>query len=87
MNNYDNTNSGVLFINDKKGNDKAPDYKGKINVGGKDYDLAGWKKQGKNGTFLSLKVSEPYQKDQNDKQPKGTFSPIKNDEFTEDLPF
>jgi len=48
MSNYDNTNSGVLFTNDKKGNEKAPEYKGKINIGGKDYDLAGWKKQGKN---------------------------------------
>ncbi len=32
MSNYDNTNSGVLFKNDKKGNEKAPDYKGKVNV-------------------------------------------------------
>jgi hypothetical protein len=44
----DYTNTGALFTNDKKGNDKAPDYKGKINLNGTDYDLAGWKKQGKN---------------------------------------
>jgi uncharacterized protein (DUF736 family) len=75
MSNYDNTNSGVLFTNDKKGNEKAPEYKGKINIGGKDYDLAGWKKQGKNGTFLSLKVSEPYKKEANQKQ------------VSQDLPF
>jgi len=42
MSNYDNTNSGVLFPNDQKGNEKAPNYKGKLNVAGKDYDLAGW---------------------------------------------
>ncbi len=30
MSNYDNTNSGVLFKNDKKGNEKAPDYKGNL---------------------------------------------------------
>jgi len=64
MSNYDNTNSGVLFQNDKKGNEKAPDYKGKLNVNGKDYDLAGWLREGKNGKFLSVKISEPYKKDE-----------------------
>jgi uncharacterized protein (DUF736 family) len=64
----DYTNTGALFTNDKKGNDKAPDYKGKINLNGTDYDLAGWKKQGKNGTFLSLKISEPYNKDKGNQQ-------------------
>lgn len=61
MSNYDNTNSGVLFTNDKKGNEKAPDYKGKLNVDGKEYELAGWIRQGKNGNFLSVKVQEPRQ--------------------------
>lgn len=58
--NYDNTNKGVLFKNDKKGNEKAPDYTGKLNVGGKEWSLAGWKKESKAGTtFLSLSISEP----------------------------
>jgi uncharacterized protein (DUF736 family) len=63
MSNYDNTNSGVLFTNDQKGNEKAPNYKGKLNVEGKEYDLAAWVREGKNGKFLSVKVSEPYKKD------------------------
>lgn len=52
---------GNLFKNDKKGNDKAPDYKGTIMVGGNIYELAGWAKQGNKGTFLSLsaKVKAP----------------------------
>ena len=62
MSNYDNSNSGVLFQNDKKGNEKAPDYKGKLNVNGKDYEIAGWKREGKTGTFLSLKIQEPKAK-------------------------
>ena len=62
MSQYDNTNSGVFFKNDKKGSEKAPDYKGKINVNGKEFELAGWIKEGKNGKFISLKVSEPYNK-------------------------
>lgn len=63
MLNYDNTNSGVLFKNDKKGNEKAPDYKGKVNVGGKDMEIAGWIREGKNGKFISIKISEPRAKD------------------------
>lgn len=58
---YDNTNSGVLFKNQSE-NEKAPAYKGKINVGGKDYELAAWIREGKSGKFMSLKVQEPRQK-------------------------
>ena len=32
MSNYDNTNTGTIFQNDKQGNENRPDYKGKINV-------------------------------------------------------
>ena len=53
---YDNTNRGVLFKNDKEGNDKRPDYTGKINFGGTDYRLSAWIKEGKTGKFLSLAV-------------------------------
>jgi uncharacterized protein (DUF736 family) len=68
MSNYDNTNSGVLFTNDQKGNEKAPNYKGKLNVNGKDYEIAGWIRQGKNGNFLSLKVSDPKPKQSTPKE-------------------
>lgn len=79
MSNYDNTNSGVLFKNDKKGNEKAPDYKGKINVNGKDYDLAGWLREGKTGNFLSVKISEPYKKEET--------AIVKESKTSGDLPF
>jgi uncharacterized protein (DUF736 family) len=56
---FDNTNRGVLFVKKNKKNEKQPDYDGNINVDGKDYALAGWKKTSQKGaTFLSLKVSE-----------------------------
>ena len=58
---YDNTNSGVLFKNESE-NEKAPAYKGKINVDGKEYELAAWIREGKMGKFMSLKVQEPRQK-------------------------
>jgi len=60
---YSNENRGVLFTNENKTNEKAPDYTGKINVDGVDKDLAGWiKTSAKGKKFLSLKVNVPYVK-------------------------
>jgi hypothetical protein len=50
-------NSGVLFRNDKRENEKAPNYKGNITVDGKDYWLSAWVKEGKSGKFMGLAVS------------------------------
>jgi uncharacterized protein (DUF736 family) len=71
---YDNTNRGVLFRNDKKEDgDKRPDYKGTINFNGVDTKLAGWIKVGKNGNkFLSLKVET---EDRRAKQPARAAAP------------
>jgi len=85
MSNYDNTNKGALFTNDQKGNEKAPNYKGKLNVDGKEYEIAGWVRQGKNGSFLSLTVAEPYQKSTLTDAPKQTTYSKPKD--TCDLPF
>jgi hypothetical protein len=58
MSDYDNTNSGTFFINDRKEKETHPDYNGKINVEGKEYYLKGWKKTAKSGlTFMSLAVN------------------------------
>ena len=55
--NYDNTNRGVLFANDKKGNEKRPDFTGDLNVGGVEYKISAWKKSSKAGNnFLSISV-------------------------------
>lgn len=69
MADYDDTNQGVLFQNDKDGNEKRPDYKGKLNVNGKNLEIAGWKRLSKKGQpFLSLKVSDPAQEEWNNAQ-------------------
>lgn len=62
---FDNTNRGALFLNDKEGNDARPDYTGIADVvvpeGAKAGDvvklrIAGWIKQPKSGgdDYLSL---------------------------------
>lgn len=55
-------NTGSIFKNDKKSNDKQPDYNGKINVDGKEKQIALWIKEGKNGKYFSVAISEPYVK-------------------------
>jgi hypothetical protein len=75
----DYTNSGVLFKNESP-NEKAPAYKGKINVDGKEYELAAWLKEGKNGKYMSLKVQEPREK-----KPRPTTPEFS--EIPDDLPF
>ena len=52
-------NYGALFKNDNKSKDSQPDYTGRVNVEGAEYQLAGWIKESKAGnTYLSLKVSD-----------------------------
>ncbi len=51
--------SGILFTNDKQGNEKRPDWTGRLKVDGRVYRLSAWQKQGKKGPFLSLAVSVP----------------------------
>ena len=56
MADFDNTDRGVLFKNDRKESDKHPDYKGNINVGGKEFWLSAWIKEGAKGKFMSLSI-------------------------------
>jgi hypothetical protein len=53
---YDNTDRGVLFKNDRKETDNHPDYTGQINVGGCEFWLSAWIKDGRKGKFMSLSV-------------------------------
>lgn len=56
MPDYDNTNRGAIFKNDRKEKETHPDRTGTLNVEGKEYWINGWLKEGKSGPFLSLSV-------------------------------
>jgi hypothetical protein len=57
MSEFDNTNKGALFKNDRKENEDDRDYSGTINVAGREFWLSGWVKTSKAGNkFLSLSV-------------------------------
>lgn len=48
---------GVLFSNDKKGNEKAPDFKGEVMANGKLIKLSAWKRTSAYGELISLAVN------------------------------
>jgi hypothetical protein len=60
-NDFDNTNNGALFVNDRRQNDKSPDFKGQCEPACPScgavhkFWLSAWKKKARNGNgFLSL---------------------------------
>ena len=54
-------NTGAIFKNDNKKADNHPDYKGKVNVNGKEMEVALWLKTSAKGVkFMSASFSEPY---------------------------
>ena len=71
---YDNTNRGALFVNDKDGNEKRPDYTGKLSIRVEDFQpdddgnvliyLSAWTKEIQNGerageTLISIVANPP----------------------------
>jgi hypothetical protein len=53
---FDNTNRGSLNKNERKEKPTHADYRGQINVGGTDYWLDAWIKDGPKGKWMSLSV-------------------------------
>lgn len=68
MTQYDNTNRGVLFDNDRKETDSHPDMTGKLNVNGVDHWFSAWWKDGRNGEFLSLSLGKECEARQEQRQ-------------------
>jgi len=55
---YDNTNRGSIWKNDRKETEKHPDFTGSINVEGKEYWLNGWRrKEGANPKAPAMSFS------------------------------
>jgi uncharacterized protein (DUF736 family) len=72
---------GTLFKNDKKGNEKAPDYRGEAMIDGVMHKVAGWLKDGKNGKWMSLKIEVA------DNDAARERSAPKREQPTDDIPF
>ena len=81
-------NTGAIFKNDNKKADNHPDYKGKVNVNGKEMEVALWLKTSAKGVkFFSVSFSEPFVKSET--QINGTLKQPSyvNLDANDDLPF
>jgi hypothetical protein len=83
---YDDTNRGALFKNDRKTKDTDRDYSGSLNVGGHDFWISGWIKDGRNGKFLSLSVKQKDGKPQQEAAPQRTQQQ-RRAEMDDEIPF
>ena len=85
VNQYDPNNRGVLFKNDKQGNDKRPDYRGSAVINNKDMNVSGWiKTSNKTGDkFMSLKF-EPKGEGRLSRTGEPQRTPDKSPQLTED---
>lgn len=87
MTEYDDTNKGALFVNDKQGNDKRPDFRGRLNVGGAEFWLSAWKEKSKKGvSYLSLRVQPAETAEGKEIAKKPEEKPAEPDPFTFDDP-
>jgi hypothetical protein len=85
---YDDTNRGTLFTNDRKEEEKHPDYTGSLNVGGVEYRISGWKRTSKAGAkFLSLSVREKTDMGIAPQRPAAPARQTPREEFNDDVPF
>lgn len=65
---YDNSNSGAIFVNDRRTKPNHPNFKGSCTIKTPDgelveYWVSGWEKSGKRGPFVSL-AFEPKEKEE-----------------------
>ncbi|WP_146044250.1 hypothetical protein [Novacetimonas maltaceti] len=71
--------SGILFPNERRKSEKAPDYTGTIFLNGHGMELSAWTKLGAKGQFLSVQVREPW-KPQGNSSRRSTPSQVREGE-------
>jgi len=84
---YDNSNRGVLFKNDRKAKDTDPDYKGSYTNGnGVDNWLNAWLSKDKNGNTY-MKLSTTPKDEVHNKGMQQARQSLQAKELDDDLPF
>lgn len=76
----------TLFKNERKENDRQPDYKGRgCGLDGQPLEIAGWLRQGQRGTFISIRISTP--RERTEAAPAAPAAPEGEKNELPDLPF
>lgn len=74
-------NTGAIFKNERKENDKQPDYRGTAMIRGQKTDISLWVNESKTGIqYFGATFTEPYKKEEVKQDPKRS----KEDDF---IPF
>ena len=93
MSEYDNTNRGAIWPNDKMRPDKQdPQFTGSLNVDGKDYWVSAWKrkadaKDGSPSLSFSVKAKDSQRSPNPANQAPESRPSAPQDEFDSDIPF
>lgn len=85
---YDNTNKGSLFKNDRKEQDTHADYNGSINIDGNEYWINAWVKESKKDgkKFFSLSV-KPKDQAAGKSPVKAKSAPARAKDEDSEIPF
>ena len=84
MADFDNTNRGSIWKNDKKEKDTHPDFTGSLNVGGVEYWVSAWKRRpdaSDKAPALSFSVKPK------EESKKAGPSRVGNSDMNDDIPF
>lgn len=89
MEDYDQTNRGSIWKNEKKETEKHPDFTGSLNVEGKEYWISAWKRradQSDKAPALSFSIKA---KDETVNTQRQDSKPNKQEanSFVDDIPF
>tara|TARA_B110000902_G_scaffold162787_1_gene186186 strand:+ start:1463 stop:1732 length:270 start_codon:yes stop_codon:yes gene_type:complete len=85
---YDNTNRGAVWKNNKKETEKHPDLTGSLNVNGQEFWVSAWKRQaGANEKSPVLSLSIKAKEDSATSRQATASSGSSADNFDEDIPF
>lgn len=82
-------NTGAIFKNDKKTAENQPDYRGKMMVDGKEWEISLWVRTAQSGIkYMSASIQEPYVKPEQQQQaPVSTSKKIQDATEDDGLPF
>lgn len=86
---FDNTNRGSIWKNEKKETDKHPDFTGSLNVDGHDYWVNAWKRKpgaSERAPALSFSVKRKDGNAPKQDAGQGARRPIKQD-MDDEIPF